>query len=72
MAKTIVENPCPRCGRPGAKSGEKIFFCGDCQMEFEPGDDGPIGRGRPDVIAERREEFQLRERARKRKRNYGR
>ncbi len=68
MAKTIVQNPCPRCGRPGTPSGARLFFCGTCQMEFEPDTgDGEIPYGDPAKIVERRENRRLTEKERRRR-----
>lgn len=48
---------CPHCGSPKTRpNGDKLHYCVRCAMLFdESGDDGDIGYGRPDKIAERRE-----------------
>ena len=61
-----MEARCPKCRTLSCTPvGFKAFHCYDCNMDFEPGDDGDIGNGRPDRIAESREEFALRQRDRK-------
>jgi tRNA(Ile2) C34 agmatinyltransferase TiaS len=63
MAISVDEATCPRCHKPTATpSGDRYFWCHNCKMEFDTEDDGDIGRGRPDRIAERREEYQIRQR----------
>jgi transposase-like protein len=64
---------CPRCksDQRVIKAGENehTFACLSCQIAFEDQDDGDIGRfARPDQVAERREEFALREKARQERR----
>lgn len=53
---------CPLCGK--AKhvrvNGPRDFTCMDCKMDFDGVDDGDVGYQRPERIASRREEFQLR------------
>jgi hypothetical protein len=67
-------NPiCPGChsNRRIIPAGENqhTFACLDCRIAFEDLDDGNIGRsGRPDRAAENREEFELREKARRERR----
>lgn len=58
---------CPIC--KSAKQARPLafhrFYCSKCGVEFEDVDDGTIGRGRPDRNAESKEEFLLRQKARK-------
>jgi hypothetical protein len=40
---------CPRCGKPSATPhGERAYYCFNCRMAFEDGDDGTISYGPPD------------------------
>ena len=61
--------PCVRChsAKHVITSGTTphAFWCGACRIEFEPEDDGDVGRGRPDRNAMRREEYEIRERERR-------
>ena len=64
---------CPKCkgNRRIIPAGENqhTFACLDCKIAFEDEDDGDIGRfARPDRVAENREEFALREKARQERR----
>ena len=64
---------CTRCfsRKRVIPAGDNVhtLACLDCKVSFEDLDDGDIGRGgRPDVVAERREEFALREKARRERR----
>ncbi len=43
----------------------RAWYCRRCGREFEAEDDGDIGYGRPDRIAERREEWERRRRGRR-------
>jgi hypothetical protein len=50
---------CPRCHsrRHVIPSGQNVhtFACRKCQIQFEDGDDGEVGYGRPEKYAERNE-----------------
>jgi hypothetical protein len=63
---------CIKCGsaRHVRTSGTtpRAFYCAKCGIEFEDIDDGDVGRGRPDRIAIRREEYAIRERERRARR----
>ena len=50
-----MSEKCPACKRPGIESGQRLWYCPTCQMEFESGDDGTIGYGDPTYYAERNE-----------------
>ena len=62
--------PCPRCHSRNhvIASGDNVhtFACLSCKQAFEDIDDGDIPHhGRPDQVAMNREEFALREKARR-------
>jgi uncharacterized Zn finger protein len=63
---------CPRCGSRKrvirAGDNEHTFGCLDCQQLWEDVDDGDVGRGRPETVAIRREEYALRQRDRRTRR----
>lgn len=60
---------CPWCKTPKhVRTSYRAMYCGRCRREFEPEDDGDIGRQRPDTYAEKREEFLLRQQQRRRQR----
>ena len=63
---------CPRCQRKSSTpSGTtpRAYYCHGCRIEFEPESDGDIGYGDPARIAERREQREIADQAR-RKREY--
>lgn len=57
---------CPRCGtnKHTRQQEAKLFFCGRCNMQFDGIDDGDVGYGRQDRYAEKKEEFENRQKAR--------
>lgn len=61
------EARCPKCRTMSRtpSAGKGRWHCHRCGLEFEAIDDGDVGRARPDVIAERREAFLLREEQRR-------
>jgi len=60
---------CPKCGsrKRVIPAGDNVhtFACLTCQCCFEDVDDSDIGYGDPARYAERREEFAIREKARR-------
>ncbi len=65
-----VCEPMPACPRCGAKSrtpanGKDRWYCHECHMEFEAGDDGTIGYGPPDKRLRREERTQQRKAAKR-------
>jgi tRNA(Ile2) C34 agmatinyltransferase TiaS len=55
---------CPRCGKRTntTRAGNShTYYCHHCQMAFEDIDDGDTGRGRPEIIASKHEEYQARQ-----------
>lgn len=59
---------CPRC-RQRSKTPTATphaFYCHQCKMEFDAsGDDGEVGYGRPEKVAERHERLTAKERQRR-------
>lgn len=48
---------CPKCGRTSHSpaQGKDRYYCFECRMEFEAGDDGEISYGPPDRRLRREE-----------------
>lgn len=61
-----MQNRCPRCAGPCIQQEEKLFFCPKCKMQTDCQDDGDIGYRSQERYAERKEEFQIRQRERER------
>ena len=64
----MIATRCPRCGKNSyTTSGENnhAFYCHHCRLAFEAIDDGTIGKGDPARIAERREQREIADKARK-------
>lgn len=55
---------CPRCGRPTTQLEAKLWRCDRCRVLTDGIDDGDIGYGRQDRYAERKEEYEERQRRR--------
>lgn len=57
---------CPKCGtnKHARQQEAKLFLCGRCNMQYDGIDDGDVGYGRQDRHAERKEEFEQRQKAR--------
>jgi hypothetical protein len=68
--RVLVTPRCVLCGyaHPQTTDDPRIFYCPDCKRQFDPEDDGTVGKSKdPAVVAERREEFRLRQMARRRR-----
>jgi len=59
---------CPKYGRPCTQIEDKLFRCDSCKMLTDGIDDGDVGYGRQDRHAERKEEYQIRQKNRERER----
>lgn len=55
---------CPRCQGPVRQMEPKLFRCDQCKMLTDCQDDGTVGYGSQIRHAERKEEFQIRQRER--------
>lgn len=60
----MTEPRCPRCNGKLMKSEEKLYWCAYCNMLTDGEDDGTVGYGRADRHAERKEEFEQRQKER--------
>lgn len=59
---------CPMCSGTNLKKIEdKLYRCGKCNMLTDGIDDGTVGHGRPENNASRNEEFEQRQKARRRR-----
>lgn len=57
-------NRCPRCKRPVVKIEDRLYRCDNCKMLTDCEDDGTVGYGNQERHAERKEEYELRQKKR--------
>jgi hypothetical protein len=60
----MTKPKCPRCKGLLQQLEEKLFWCSGCKMRTDGIDDGDIGYRSQERYAERKEEFQIRNRER--------
>lgn len=59
-----MEKHCPKCGGPVINMDTRLYRCDHCKMLTDCEDDGDISYMRQDRYAERKEEYQLRQKRR--------
>lgn len=56
---------CPRCQQPVDEMNDRLYWCPQCKMATDCEDDGDIGYGSQERYAQRKEEYEIRQRNRK-------
>lgn len=59
-----MEKRCPKCGGQVINLDTRLYYCENCKMNTDCEDDGDIGYSRQDRYAERKEEYELRQKQR--------
>lgn len=59
-----MEKRCPKCGGPVINMDTRLYRCDNCKMLTDCEDDGDIGYRSQERYAERKEEYELRQKQR--------
>ena len=65
MVKSMSDKRCPKCGGPVVNMDTRLYRCDNCKMLTDCEDDGDIGYKSQERYAERKEEYELRQAARR-------